>query len=101
VRAWAHLGLHLAEKIRGGVDLELYRQGAPESHKLSAVAHLERALAHWDDLIEITKPLYRDMRLTHTIGSSKSLNPDGYFHWSLLRSEVSKDVEVAKRARND
>jgi len=99
VRAWAHLGLHLAEKIRGGVDLELYRQGAPESHKLSAVTHLEKALAHWDDLIEVTRPLYRDMRLTHTIGSSKSLNPDGYFHWSHLRPDVVKDIEVAKRAR--
>jgi hypothetical protein len=46
VCAWAHLGLHLAEKIRGGVDLELYRQGAPENRKLSAVAHLEKALAY-------------------------------------------------------
>lgn len=98
VQAWAHLGLHLAEKIRGGVALQMYRQAGGEEYKVQAIAHLENALAQWDELIGITRPIYRDMLLTHLIGSSKNLNPDGLFHWALIRPQVVEDVESAERA---
>jgi hypothetical protein len=96
VRAWAHLGLHLAEKVRGGVALEMYRQAGGEEHKAQAIAHLENALNQWDHVIDITRPLYRDMLLTHMIGSSKNLNPDGRFHWEIIRPQVAKDVQQAR-----
>ncbi|WP_439133324.1 hypothetical protein [Pseudomaricurvus sp.] len=98
VQAWSHLGLHLAEKIRGGVALQMYRQNGGEEKKLQAIDHLENALAQWDEVIGVTRPIYKDMRLTHLIGSSKNLNPDGYFHWELIRPHVAEDVEVAKQA---
>jgi len=98
VQAWAHLGLHLAEKIRGGVALQLYRQAGGGDYRVQAVSHLENALAQWDELVGITRPIYRDMLLTHIIGSSKNLNPDGLFHWELIRPHVVEDVESAKRA---
>ncbi len=98
IKAWAYLGLHLAEKIRGGVALQTYRQAGGEQNKAQAVAHLKNALAQWDEVIDITRPIYRDMRLTHLIGSSKNLNPDGHFHWALIRPHVAEDVELAKRA---
>ncbi len=100
VKTWAHMGLHLAEKIRGGVQLQMYRQAGSESNKTQAIAHLEKALAEWDNVIDITRPLYRDMLLTHMIGSSKNLNPDSPFHWALIRPQVAKDVDVARQAVN-
>jgi len=98
VKAWAYLGLHLAEKIRGGVALQMYRQAGGEEQKAQAISHLENALDQWDELIAVTRPLYRDMLLTHLIGSSKNLNPDGYFHWALIRPHVVADVESVRRA---
>ncbi len=98
VKTWAHLGIHLAEKIRGGVALQMYRQSGRDENKTQAMTHLEEALSQWDKVIDITRPLYRDMLLTHMIGSSKNLNPDGRFHWQLIRPQVANDVEIASQA---
>src|SRR5690606_23948158 len=49
VRAWAHLGLHLAEKLRGAVALQRYRTGGAAGEQQQAIDHLQRALAEWDE----------------------------------------------------
>ncbi|MCY4425609.1 MAG: hypothetical protein OXC05_01060 [Halieaceae bacterium] len=51
-----------------------------------------------DQVIDVTRPIYRDMLLTHMIGSSKNLNPDGLFHWEMIRPQVAKDVRVVRNA---
>jgi hypothetical protein len=99
VRAWSHLGLHLAEKLRGAVALHTYRSSGDESRRKAAVSHLEKALAHWDDLVRVTRPIYKDMRLTHYNHNSFAANPDNLFHWARVREEVARDVEVARNAR--
>jgi hypothetical protein len=99
VRAWSFLGLHLAEKLRGAIALQTFRAtGRPDDQK-RAVDHLARALEYWDQLIAITRPLYRDMKLTHYNGNSFDANPNNLFHWALIRDEVARDVEVARLAR--
>jgi hypothetical protein len=98
VKAWAYLGLHLAEKLRGAVELQLYRTNGGESHQQAAVEHLARALGHWDDLIRITRPIYKDMPLTHYNHNSFDANPDNLFHWARIRDEVAADIEVARKA---
>lgn len=98
VRTWANLGLHLAEKLRGGVELQTFRLRGGESHRRAAIAHLTRALEYWDEVIRITRPLYRDMRLTHYNHNSFDANPDNLFHWALIREQVAHDVEVARNA---
>jgi hypothetical protein len=98
VRAWAHLGLHLAEKIRGATALQTYRKAGGAANKAAAIRHLESALEHWDKVAAITRPLYHDMLLTHFTGQSKALNPDAKFHWALLRPQVTKDLEAARNA---
>lgn len=98
VRAWAHLGRHLAAKLRGAVALHTYRtSGAPEM-KARAVGHLQNALAEWDAVIAITTPRYKPMLLTHFTGQSSALNPDAEFHWSKLRADVARDVDLARAA---
>ncbi|MDQ8204490.1 hypothetical protein [Pelagicoccus sp. SDUM812003] len=96
VKAWAQLGLHLAEKLRGAVALHSYRLSGDSDQKRDAIAHLERALQHWDQVIAITRPLYRDMPLTHYNHNSFDANPDNLFHWALIRDEVARDLEIAK-----
>ncbi|MDH3245255.1 MAG: hypothetical protein OEM26_11610, partial [Saprospiraceae bacterium] len=102
IKAWAYLGLHLAEKLRGAIALQTYRlQGDKQSE---AVEHLRNALAYWDELIEITRPIYKDMRLTHYNHNLFTANNNNWFHWALIRDEVAEDVDIAtagvKKERN-
>jgi len=98
VRVWANLGLHLAEKLRGALALQTYRVAGGEDNKQEAIEHLQWALAFWDEVVAITRPIYRDMRLTHYNGSSFDANDDNLFHWALIRDEVAQDVEIARTA---
>ncbi len=98
VKTWANLGLHLAEKLKGAVALETYRRSGGEQNKHNAVIHLEKALAYWDRVIEITRPIYRDMPLTHYNAGSHERNDNNLFHWETIRHEVARDVETARNA---
>ena len=100
VRAWAYLGLHLAEKLRGAIALAQYRAGGLPNDQQRAITHLSKALDYWDELIRVTRPLYRDMKLTHYNGNSFDANADNLFHWALIRQEVAADVDVARKSRH-
>jgi hypothetical protein len=94
VKAWANLGLYFAEKLKGAVALQTYRVEGGEEHKQNAVKHLENALGFWDEVVNITHPIYKDMPLTHYSEEDDSRR----FHWEKLRPEVAQDVEIAKNA---
>jgi hypothetical protein len=99
VKTWANLGLHLAEQLRGAVALQTYRLGGGEQHQREAIVHLQRALQYWDEVIRITRPIYRDMPLTHYNGNSRDANDDNLFHWARIRGEVARDVDIARAKR--
>lgn len=98
VRIWAHLGLYYADKLRGAVALETYRTTGDEAEKRSAVGHLGNALAHWDEVIAITRPIYKDMPLAHHNPPDNQRSDDNLFHWALERPVIAADVEVARKA---
>ncbi|MEO8405685.1 MAG: hypothetical protein ABI480_13850, partial [Chitinophagaceae bacterium] len=101
IKAWAYLGLHLAEKLRGAIALQTYRSKGNESNKQEAVNHLQKALAWWDIVISITRPLYNDMPLTHYSeqdGKPWQENDHLRFHWEKLRPDVAKDIDTAKNS---
>lgn len=98
VKTWANLGLHLAEKLKGAVALQSYRLSGEMTDKQAAIGHLENALAYWDQVIEITRPIYKDMPLTHYNHNFFTANDDNLFHWALIRDQVAEDVEIARRA---
>ncbi len=98
VRTWANLGLHLAEKLRGAVALQTFRKTGDPEQQRAAVEHLRRALGYWDEVVGITRPLYRDMRLTHYNHNFFVPNNDNLFHWARIRAEVAEDVAIAERA---
>lgn len=98
VRTWANLGLHYAEKVRGAVALETYRTTGDEGQKAQAVAHLQRALEYWDEVIAITRPIYKDMPLAHNNPPDNQRNDDNLFHWDRMRPAIAADVETARAA---
>lgn len=93
VKAWANLGLHLAEKLKGAVALQTYKVKGGEKNKRNAIEHLENALAYWDEVIKVTRPIYKDMLLTPYTHNDNKL-----FHWEHIRPEVAMDIEIAKNA---
>lgn len=93
VKTWAHLGLHLAEKLRGAVMLETFRTHGEPQHQEQAIKHLENALGFWDEVIAITRPIYKDMPLTPYVQNDNIL-----FHWEHLRSSVENDIALAKNS---
>jgi hypothetical protein len=99
IKTWANLGLHLAAKLRGAVALQTYRVRGGEDNQKAAIEHLQRALSYWDDVIAITRPIYKDMRLTAYNGNSRDANPNNLFHWALVRDEVAHDVDIARGTR--
>ena len=104
INAWSYIGLHFAEKIRGAVALQTYRMQGGEENKQKAIAHLEKGLQYWDNIITITRPLYNDMPLVHynqqTGGNSDRWRDSDHlrFHWELIRPDVAKDIEIAKES---
>ena len=102
IKAWAFLGLHFAEKLRGAVLLQLYRNNADETFRRNAVQHLQKALVYWDSIIAITRPLYNDMPLVHLSQQGGSETKENFylsFHWAKLRKDVEKDIEIAREAK--
>jgi hypothetical protein len=103
IKAWAYLGLHFAEKIRGGIDLQRYRIQGDEKNKESAIIHLKKALGYWDNIILVTRPIYNDMPLVHlSQQGGKETRENFYltFHWRKLRADVANDIEVARKVRH-
>ncbi len=101
VKAWANIGLHFAEKLKGAIALQTYRINGGEENKQNAVRHLQNALKYWDVVISITRPIYNDMPLVHYSeqnGVRSKENQLLEFHWEKLRPDVARDVETAKSA---
>jgi hypothetical protein len=100
VKIWANLGLHLAEKIKGAMALQTYRLSGDEKNREKAVEHLKKALAYWDEVIRISRPIYKDMKLTHYNHNFFDANDDNLFHWALIRDEVARDIEIAQQSKS-
>lgn len=98
VKTWAYLGLHFADKLKGAIALETFRQQGGESYQQEAIEHLEHALGYWDEVVRITRPIYKDMHLTHYMGGGFDRDDERLFHWEHIRPEVAEDVEIARNA---
>jgi hypothetical protein len=96
IRAWSHLSLYFAHKLRSAVALETYRHTGDATAHARALAEIEKAAEHWDAVIEVTSPLYADVPLPHW---SERDRPGDLFSWEQLRPEVRQDIEYVRNAR--
>lgn len=99
IKTWANLGLHLSEKIKGAMALKEFTLTGDPQQQQQAIQHLEKALAYWDEVIRITRPIYRDMPLTHYNHISYDENKNNLFHWALIRDHVKSDIDIARNSR--
>jgi hypothetical protein len=77
--AMAHLGNYYAEKILGAVDLAA-------NDRLSAVRHLEAALAHWKKYAAVATSQYKPQMLTRI----------GQVDLNALTAAVEQDIALAR-----
>jgi hypothetical protein len=101
IKIWANLGLYFSEKTQGAVALQRYRVRGDETLKKLAIAHLEKALSYWDEVVKISQPIYNEMPLVH-FSEQKNMSKEAKdklrFHWAIVRKDVANDVELAKNA---
>ena len=92
VKSWARLSLYAAEKLRGAVALESFRQGGREPDRTRSVGHLEEAARQWGELVTITEPLLREVPMLH-------MPKTGRYSFARLRNAVLEDIAIARNAR--
>ncbi len=90
IKAWAQLGFYFAEKLRAAVALEQGRRSGNAAELATAEACIQRAIGHWQSLIEVTRAHYRPQPLEHT-GSA-------LFSWEALLPQVQHDLDLVRAA---
>lgn len=98
IKIWANLGLHLAEKLKGAVALKQFQLSGDKTKQQLAIKHLQQALDYWDAVINISRPLYKEMKLTHYNHNFFDANDDNLFHWALIRDQVKADIDIARNS---
>ena len=88
IRAWAHLGLYFAYKLRAATAYQQYRNTEATAALEEAIAQLETATEHWRQLVAVTTPVYEPMPLQHYERNDHQL-----FHWSVVGEEVEGELE--------
>ena len=81
--------------------MEKFRRDGDTTAKSLAIHYLQKALEDWDQVIRITRPLYKDMPLTHLSeqnGVRSAENARLRWHWAMTRADVARDVEIARTA---
>lgn len=86
---WAQIGLHFAHKLRTAVAYQRYQNTQEEAHRQQALAHLEDAISSWEQLVEVSKPLYEPVPLVHYNDSERDR-----FHWT----DWEEDLELERQA---
>lgn len=86
IRSQAYFGIYWAHKIRGGVELEFYRQKGGIDNKNKAISHLKKSLESWKNYAQQLEASY------------KKVNFAGHhvFDWDALISDVEKDIQIAE-----
>ncbi len=80
VKAWSHLGLYFAKKIRAAVAVN-------QGQKNLALGYITEAQRHWADLVMVTDEHIQPSHLAIT---------EKHFHWKNYQDAVAADVEWVK-----
>lgn len=91
MEAMGHLGRYYAAKIRGAVELCVFRRSGESQRKTVAVDRLLEAQGHWQRYAESAAAQYRPQMLART----RQLD------WKAALAEVAADVEIARSAQAD
>jgi hypothetical protein len=93
VRAWAHLSLYFAEKLRAGVALETFRKTRAAEKRGEAVSLLKKAAQHWADVMAVTDAHYRAVPAVQLSGSGRESK--ALFSWRQYQDQTERDIQIA------
>ena len=89
IEAWSHYSEYFADKLRGAVALERYRQRGGSENQAAAVAYLEEASLHWKCLASAAHRYNLPELAFRTYDRRK-------FSWTDLQKDVDRDIEIAR-----
>jgi len=89
IESIAHLGWYYADKIRGAVELALFRQTGDTAHQERAVEQLRQAVSHWEAYAAASTSQYEPQLLART----RQLD------WWQILEDVKQDVIIAREDR--
>jgi hypothetical protein len=87
IKTLANLSLYFSSKIKGGIELQLYRKGQGMAHKNAAISYLKSAEKYWEEVVKITSSHYQKSSLVHFNGNS--------WFWSDYSDKVKNDITIA------
>lgn len=96
IQTWAQLGMYFADKLQAGVAYQRYLESNDLENLKTAVTQLEKATAHWKQVVKITTPIYDPMPLQHY-----EYNENALFHWSVVQAEVEQELKTLKKELDD
>ncbi|MBN1348902.1 carbohydrate-binding family 6 protein [candidate division KSB1 bacterium] len=86
IRAIANLGKYYAHKIRGSLEVALYRDNRNPRHQQKAVDELTEAAKYWMRYITIAKSQYKNPIWFNRVGR---------VNWDSLTEQVLNDIKIA------
>jgi hypothetical protein len=91
IKAWANLGIYFSNKLRAAVEYKRFKTSNNKEDLDKAIGWLTKATASWHDLVEVTKPVYKPVPLTHFCENDKEF-PEVDFHWSIVENQVKDEL---------
>lgn len=93
IKAWAYLGCYFSNKLRAAVEYQKFKQTNNADNLKKAIEWLEKATKNWDDLVNVTTPIYEPMPLMHNTFRN---NKNDLFHWSMVQKQVNDELAWLK-----
>jgi hypothetical protein len=100
IKAWANLGLYFSNKLRAAIEYKRFKTSDDKKDLDKAIDWLTKASADWHSLVEVTKPVYKPVPLTHFCENDIEEKED-LFHWSIVEKEVNDEVDWLKSLSNN
>jgi hypothetical protein len=91
LRTWGHLGLYFSNKLRAAVAYQQFLDNHAKKDLRKSIEWLEKATEHWQQVVEITAPIYKPVPLQHY-----ERNDHALFHWSAISPEVQEELNWLK-----
>ncbi len=99
IKAWANLGLYFSNKLRAAVEYKRFKNSNNKKDLDKAIEWLTKATDNWYALVEITRPVYQPVPLTHFCENAPEFE-ELYFHWSIVEEQVKAELEWLKSLQN-
>ena len=98
IATWSYLSLYFAQKLRGGVALQLFRLTGKTRQKTESIYYLKKALKSWQNVVAHTKDRY--MPVPH-VSIQKDSKYYTLFSWEYFLPQVERDIHIAESAKVD